>query len=324
MTPAGDAVPSGRVPTISIIVPCFNGARHLRETLESAVHQTLGPHEVIVVDDGSTDDSVDVAHSFGSAVRVVCQANQGVSVARNTGLGVATGDYVLFLDADDRLALDTLRVLCRELVRTPDRAVVFGFASFEESPERPIETWRATSVEGFFPHLLQNCIAFPGAWLFPRRTVLEAGSFDASVRIYQFWHFLCKVALTGVRLRSADFTGVYYRQSPTSMIHSASPLQVARGHVHVQTLLCREILKSRPDLLEAHGEVMFWAAWTAMHRARRHDVPSHETAELVAAIGEIARRGPMAVRRTRFARMIRIAGVPLAERVRTALTMWSV
>src|SRR5262245_48814013 len=93
-----------RAPSISIVVPCYNGALYLRETLESALAQTVPPLEVIVVDDGSTDDSVAIARSFGNAVRVVCQQNKGVSAARNNGIQHATGDYIMFLDGDDLLA----------------------------------------------------------------------------------------------------------------------------------------------------------------------------------------------------------------------------
>jgi len=308
-----------RSPSISVIVPCYNGSRHLRETLESAVSQSAPPLEVIYVDDGSTDDSVDIAMSFGSEVRVVRQKNQGVSVARNTGFEQAGGDYVLFLDADDLLAHDALAVCGETMERSPSSALVMSYVSFEETPQHPCATWSATTVDAFFPHLVKNCIGFPGAWLFPAEAVRQAGGFDAGVRIYQFWHFLCKVALTGVPLAPVDFIGVYYRQSPTSMVHGASPTAVARGHVHVETVLCRRILESHPDLLDAHGEVLFWSAWTAMHRAQKFGVPDNETAELVDAIGEIARRGPTSVRRTRFARMIRVVGVPWAERLRSLL-----
>lgn len=303
--------------SVSIIVPCYNGSRYVRETLESAVRQTVRPLEVIFVDDGSTDDSVEIAASFGTAVRVVRQENQGVSVARNTGFRQAAGDYVVFLDADDLLATDALSVLSRHIDQHPGSAMVMSYAAFDRDPQEPSRIWRANTVNGFFPHLLKNCIAFPSAWLFPRTAVLEAGLFDPSVRIYQFWHFLGKVALTGVGFAPVDLIGAYYRQLPDSMIHGASPMAVARGHVHVTTLLCREILKSHPDLLGAHGEEMFWSAWTALHRARVRGLPDAETGELAEALADLARRGPPAVRNTRFAQMIRLLGVLRADRIRS-------
>lgn len=88
-------------PSVSTIIPCYNGAEFLAETLESVLQQTYPAHEIIVVDDGSTDDSAAIAESFGSPVRVVRQENRGESVARNRGIDEASGDWIAFLDADD-------------------------------------------------------------------------------------------------------------------------------------------------------------------------------------------------------------------------------
>src|SRR4051812_13046945 len=88
-------------PTISVVIPCYNGALYLRETLESALAQNYAPLEILVVDDGSEDDSAAIAESCGAPVRVIRQPNQGESVARNRGIDEARGDWVAFLDADD-------------------------------------------------------------------------------------------------------------------------------------------------------------------------------------------------------------------------------
>src|SRR5205085_1356900 len=82
-------------------IPCYNGARFLRETLHSVLRQTYPVHEVIVIDDGSTDESASIAASFGSPVRVIRQANHGESIARNRGIELAVGDWIALLDADD-------------------------------------------------------------------------------------------------------------------------------------------------------------------------------------------------------------------------------
>ncbi|MEM9365517.1 MAG: glycosyltransferase family 2 protein [Planctomycetota bacterium] len=89
------------VPTVSVVIPCYNGSPFLPATLDSVLAQTHSPMEVIVVDDGSTDDSAAIAASYGNPVRVIRQKNQGESVARNLGMDQARGDWVAFLDADD-------------------------------------------------------------------------------------------------------------------------------------------------------------------------------------------------------------------------------
>ncbi|MEQ8848772.1 glycosyltransferase family A protein [Botrimarina sp.] len=88
-------------PTYSVVVPCYNGAPFLRETLDSVLAQTAPPLEILVIDDGSTDDSAAVAESYGDPVRVIRQPNQGESVARNRGIDEARAEWVAFLDADD-------------------------------------------------------------------------------------------------------------------------------------------------------------------------------------------------------------------------------
>jgi len=89
-------------PTVSVVIPCYNAAPFLRETLDSVLNQTRPALEVIVVDDGSTDESAAVAESYGPPVRVIRQENRGQSAARNRGMDEARGEWVALLDADDR------------------------------------------------------------------------------------------------------------------------------------------------------------------------------------------------------------------------------
>ena len=86
---------------VSVIIPCYNAAPFLGETLESVLCQTVRAREVIVVDDGSTDGSSDVAKQFGPPVRLICQENAGLAAARNRGIEEARGEWIAFVDADD-------------------------------------------------------------------------------------------------------------------------------------------------------------------------------------------------------------------------------
>src|SRR6478735_6137584 len=86
---------------VSVIIPTYNYGRFLRHALRSALDQTVTPLEIIVVDDGSTDETPDVVASFGEKVRYIRQENSGVCVARNRGVADSTGKLIAFLDADD-------------------------------------------------------------------------------------------------------------------------------------------------------------------------------------------------------------------------------
>lgn len=105
-------------PLVSVIIPVYNSAKFLEETLQSVHDQTYPAIEIIVVDDGSTDDSAEIAQSY-SGVNYTYQENQGVSVARNTGISKAGGEYIAFLDADDVWLPEKLLVQIDFMLKNP-------------------------------------------------------------------------------------------------------------------------------------------------------------------------------------------------------------
>jgi glycosyltransferase involved in cell wall biosynthesis len=113
-------------PTVSIIIPTYNYAFFLPTTIQSCLDQTYRPIEIIVVDDGSTDDTRNVIERFHGSLIYVFQENRGVSAARNRGLELATGNYIAFLDSDDYLTNGSIEIRVRILEKYPDIGVVFG------------------------------------------------------------------------------------------------------------------------------------------------------------------------------------------------------
>ena len=110
---------------ISVIVPCYNQAHFLTEAIASILSQTYSHYEIVVVDDGSTDNTAEVAGRF-PGVRCVCQDNRGLAAARNTGILSSNGDYLVFLDADDRLLPHALKAGLDCLSAHPECAFVAG------------------------------------------------------------------------------------------------------------------------------------------------------------------------------------------------------
>src|ERR1035437_9549587 len=104
--------------TVSVIVPNYNRASLIGGTLDNLLAQTLRPHEIIVGDDGSTDDSVAVIQQFGRAIHLIQQANRGPGAARNAGLAVTTGEFIQFQDSDDLLSLNKLEAQARVMEQT--------------------------------------------------------------------------------------------------------------------------------------------------------------------------------------------------------------
>ena len=117
-------------PTVSVVIPCFNYGRYLQAAVASAMAQTLIPTEIIIVDDGSTDDSLDVANhiaEYHENVHVISQPHSGRgSISRNTGIEQATGEFICALDADDLIAPTYLEECVRSLRLAPETSIAYG------------------------------------------------------------------------------------------------------------------------------------------------------------------------------------------------------
>ncbi len=121
---------------VSIIIPVYNVARYLDDCLKSVLKQTYTNLEIIVVDDGSTDKSLEICHSYAAKdkrVKVLHQENAGVSAARNVGLSIMTGKYVLFIDSDDRIEQNMVEILVNEIEENAKNDAVFcGYKEFDD------------------------------------------------------------------------------------------------------------------------------------------------------------------------------------------------
>jgi glycosyltransferase involved in cell wall biosynthesis len=116
---------------VSVVIPTYNSSTFIRSTLDSVFQQSLVPDEILVVDDGSTDDTVSILEAFEPRVRIVRQSNQGVSAARNALAKLAQGDFVAFLDHDDLWHRSYLEVQCNNLAKNPKAvASITGHADF--------------------------------------------------------------------------------------------------------------------------------------------------------------------------------------------------
>jgi glycosyltransferase involved in cell wall biosynthesis len=125
---------------VSVIIPVYNGARHLRAALESVFAQTYWPFEVIVVDDGSVDDSGIIAQSFPD-VRYIHHPNQGVAVARNRGIEAARGEFLAFLDQDDLWTTEKLKLQIGYLLSHPDLGYTLTQQQYFLDPGATLPAW---------------------------------------------------------------------------------------------------------------------------------------------------------------------------------------
>jgi glycosyltransferase involved in cell wall biosynthesis len=204
-------------PRVSVVIPCYNGGRFLREAIESALHQTYPASEIVVVNDGSTDDTAVVARSY-EQVRYIEQRNQGAPAARNTGMRSTTGDLLVFLDADDRLQPHALAIGVESLGAHPEWAFVSGDVRViaEDGSPRYVPEHRPRSGDPYIQLLRSNYIWTPGVVMY-RRDVLQA------VNGYVTWAGASADYELNVRIARRFPIGRHYqvvldyRQHPSSM-----------------------------------------------------------------------------------------------------------
>ncbi|HJU16652.1 MAG TPA: glycosyltransferase [Stellaceae bacterium] len=168
---------------VSIVITTYNHARFLAEAIESALGQTVGPDEVIVVDDGSTDYPGSVVRRYPQ-VQLIRQPNQGLAAARNTGWRAARGRYVVFLDADDRLLPEALASNLRRFEERPECAFAYGGYDYIDADGRYLSSPppKLVGEDAYESFLKENCIAMHATVMYRRECLAEMGGFDARLR----------------------------------------------------------------------------------------------------------------------------------------------
>jgi hypothetical protein len=171
-------------PLVSVVIPCYNQAEFLGEAIDSVTRQTHPRVEIIVVDDGSRDAPGGVTKGY-EGVRLIRQANQGPAAARNTGLRASKGEYLVFLDADDRLLPDAIEVGLRHLNARPGCAFVSGHCRYIAADGGPMPSPPQLVVnEDHYKLLLHRNFILAGSTVLHRRECLESvGGYNPAPRL---------------------------------------------------------------------------------------------------------------------------------------------
>ena len=175
-------------PLVSVVIPAFNAASCIRRALDSVLAQTWERYEIIVVDDGSTDNSSEVLARYGKQLNVVCQANGGPSVARNRGLMEARGRYVAFLDADDYWLPEKLERQVALLDARPEVGFCSTATAVVDPEGKHVRDWPCCHEEPLLETLFMRSSAVSGSTsgvLARRAVLLEAGGFDERLRGFE-------------------------------------------------------------------------------------------------------------------------------------------
>jgi glycosyltransferase involved in cell wall biosynthesis len=194
---AAFGVPAERdKPLVSVIIPNFNHGRFIGDAIRSVLKQDYRNFEIIVVDDGSTDNSREVVAQFSEQVHYIRQENQGLSAARNTGIRAAKGAYIGLLDADDMYEPDFLSTLMSALQLDPTAHGVHCGYQFVDQSNHPLPQTEARSVphREFFGALLDGDFLVPEAMLVRRSCYQSVGPFDETLSACEDWDMWLRIS----------------------------------------------------------------------------------------------------------------------------------
>lgn len=261
--------------TISVIIPTYNRARYISEALRSVLSQSVKPLEIIVVDDGSTDNTREVVGALQEAnphdcIRYIYQANAGASAARNRGIAEARGTHIAFLDSDDRFASEHVLAQHLALLKThPGLAVTFGReAKFSDGyGPRDVDDGHRHPTGPMRDALesLVRCLNVPTSSVLVRRDALKnVGEMDRSLKICQDLDLWFRLAKYGFRFGFIDCVLAHRRMHPGNLVNESrrtkeEAVVVFERHAGRHPEARKHISQLRYDLGSAYLKRREWA-----------------------------------------------------------------
>jgi glycosyltransferase involved in cell wall biosynthesis len=239
-------------PLVSILIPCKNAAPWIAATLESALAQTWPNNEIIVVDDGSSDDSAGIIHTYASrGVRLIVQENRGAAAARNHALQHAQGGFIQFLDADDLLAPDKIKEQVHALGAASGCIAAGPWGRFDDNPAAAVFTpepnWHDLApAKWLMLNFAGRGMMPPSAWLTPRSLIDTAGPWDERLTLNDDGEYFCRVLLASSGMIFCANARSFYRSNLASSL-SHRRTEAAWRSAFLSHDLCAQHLLAREN-----------------------------------------------------------------------------
>ena len=232
-------------PLVSICIPAYNSARWIEATIKSALAQTWKNKEIIIVDDGSTDNTLKIAKQFESDnLKVISQKNSGACVARNRALTIAQGDYIQWLDSDDLLAHDKIENQLINSEQNPRTRKLFSaswgrfFFRIKKARFNRDPLWQDLSpIIWLTHHMRDGYMMHPAAWLVSRELTNLTGPWDERLKLNQDGEYFCRVIVNSELVEFVSNATSYYRIGNLSSI-SRNRSQKAIESLNLSVNLC--------------------------------------------------------------------------------------
>jgi len=259
--------PKRAAPRISVIIPSFNSGRFLRQALTSVLDQVPRPHEILVQDGGSTDETASILQSFGDRAAYVSAPDQGQSDALNKALARATGDIVLWLNADDVLLPGSIEAATAAFASDPELAFAYGDFDIIDGAGTLVRTYQS-SPYSWTRVYRRGCYIFSGSLFVRRRSLIDIGAFDPTLRACMDFDLLLRLDGTG-RSRHLGRTIGQFRMHRANKSSNMGVLFVregfrvrrryARGSPRLWLLALRAVIWF--GLMEATARLRYSSRW---------------------------------------------------------------
>ncbi len=259
------------MPTISIIIPAYNAEHTIIETIQSVQKQTLSDFELIIINDGSTDQTLNLLNNIqDSRLKVFSYENGGVSVARNHGISQAKGEFIAFLDADDLWTPDKLELQLAALQQNPEAGVAYSWIYNMGEKGEFFQVGHQVSFEGnvLAKLLIGNFLANGSNPLIRKQAIESVGKFDSTLTYGEDWEFYLRLAVHWSFV-VVPKPQILYRQSSSA---ATTKVEVMEERL---LLLTEKLFQSAPQELQYIKNQSLATTYqylTGMYLARVNDI----------------------------------------------------
>lgn len=246
--------------TFTVVMPAYNAAAYLAQTIESVLSQTFTNFELLIIDDGSTDNTAIIAEDYqqkDKRVKLLIQSNQGVSATRNQGITSSNSEYIAFIDADDKWFPDKLALHYQHLEKNPDLGVSYAKVEFltpDGKHTRKIAQGRLTKLQP--QHFLYENPTMTVSNLVVRRQIFEEiGCFDCNMNYSEDLDFLFRVACSHWKIEGIDHVLLGYRTTQGGLSSQLDKMEqgwetlMAKARIIAPELVEKHYLKARSNHL---------------------------------------------------------------------------
>lgn len=208
-----------KMPQFSVVIPVYNRAEIVESTLNSVIEQTYSPFEIIIVDNNSNDSSLAVIERWkaqnenaSNRITILNEERQGASAARNRGAEIAQGDWLFFMDSDDRIASNLFEILFKEIAQNPSVELLFW--NMQDSEGRTISKHRVLTPKGLLGNQIYNSVLCTVCFAVKKDVYERCGGWNPNLLVWNDWEFGIRLLLNNVKYRHInDFLTIKYNHS---------------------------------------------------------------------------------------------------------------